>query len=32
MQFGVGTLFRPDRDITVFLLEYYADWDVVPIP
>ena len=32
MQFGVGTLFRPDRDITVFLLEYYADCDVVPIP
>jgi hypothetical protein len=32
MQFGVGTLFRPDQDITVFLLEYYADWDVVPIP
>lgn len=32
MQFGVGTRFRPDQDITVFLLEYYANWDVVPIP
>jgi len=32
MQFGVGTLFQSDGDITVFLLEYYTGWDLVPIP
>lgn len=32
LQFRVGTRLRPGQDITVFLLEYSADWDVVPIP
>jgi hypothetical protein len=32
MRFGVSTLFRPDQDSTVFLLEYSADWDAVSIP
>ncbi|WP_396598643.1 hypothetical protein [Frigoribacterium sp. R86507] len=30
--FGVSTTFQPDSDDLVFLLEYDADWDVVPIP
>jgi len=30
--FGVSTMFQPDTDDLVFLLEYDADWDVVPIP
>lgn len=32
MGFGVSTLFRPGEEPLVFLLEYSADWDVVPIP
>lgn len=32
MGFGVSTLFRPGEDPLVLLLEYTADWDVVPIP
>lgn len=32
MGFGVSTLFSPGEDTLVFLLEYSADWDVVPIP
>jgi len=33
LRFGVSTLFRPGRDVTMFLLEYSASWDVVaPIP
>ena len=30
--FGVSTMFQPDPEDLVFLLEYSADWDVVPIP
>jgi len=30
--FGVSAMFQPDTDDLVFLLEYDADWDVVPIP
>jgi hypothetical protein len=33
LRFGVSTLFRPGREVTMFLLEYSASWDVVvPIP
>jgi len=32
MQFSVGTLFRPGKDVPTFLLEYSANWDAVPIP
>jgi hypothetical protein len=32
MGFGVSTLFSPGEEPIVFLLEYFADWDVLPIP
>ena len=30
--FAVSTRFQPDSNKLVFALEYFADWDVVPIP
>jgi len=30
--FTVSTRFQPDSDKLVFLLEYFANWDAVPIP